>query len=451
MKFHVTRSSEKINSVGGSVLSGSLLNKSGLKINSTKIQDVKSPKAVPTADILASYTGLLLAGHTAYDDIKLFAENSMFKSVYGLKATPSAETLRQRLDNLGENHLNTTHLVIKSAATKLINLKKCTKIKTEMAQYTPVDLDVSPFDNSKTQKEGCGRTYKNHDGFSPMFGYIGREGFMLNAELRPGTQHCQKGTPEFITECLNFIYKLKPKKTQRFLFRLDSGNDASDNIKILMEEKRFVTDFIIKRNLRFEDPVKWLSVAKADGEGEKMREGKTRYVGTVGHMIPGGSAVDYPINIVYEVIERTIDKKGQPLLISDIEVNTFWTTLGEEPETVIGLYHDHGTSEQFHSEVKTDMGVERLPSQHFDTNSLVLSLTMLAYNILRTIGVDLVEFADLAPVRMEVSRRRIRCVLRDIIRAGCKYVERSNSRFIRFGCECPWFEVISALHLKYSC
>ena len=61
------------------------------------------------------------------------------------------------------------------------------------------------MDNSKTQKDGCGRTYKGHDGFAPMFGYIGREGFILNAELRPGTQHCQKGTPEFITEYLDFI------------------------------------------------------------------------------------------------------------------------------------------------------------------------------------------------------------------------------------------------------
>jgi len=451
MKFHVTRSTEKINSIGGSVLSGSLLNKSGLRINAPQLKDVTSPSALPTYDILASYTGLLLSGHTAYDDIKLFSENTMFRKVYGLASLPSAEALRQRLDNLGENHFDTSTRLIKTAATKLIRLKKCTKIKTSIAQYVPVDLDVSPMDNSKTQKDGCGRTYKGHDGFAPMFGYIGREGFMLNAELRPGTQHCQKGTPEFITECLDFIHRLKPKKMQRFLFRLDSGNDASANIDLFMNENRFVADFIIKRNLRFEDPVKWLSIAKADSKGEILREGKTRYVGTVGHIIPGGKAVDYPVNIVYEVIERTIDKKGQPLLISDLEVNTFWTTLGEEPEKVISLYHDHGTSEQFHSEIKTDMGVERLPSKHFNTNSIVLSLTMLAFNILRTIGVDLVEFSDLAPVKMNISRRRIRCVLRDIIRSGCKYVERSNTRFIRFGSECPWFEVISALHSKYSC
>ena len=53
---------------------------------------------------------------------------------------------------------------------------------------------------------------------------------------------------------------------------------------------------------------------------------------------------------------------------------------------MIRLYHEHGESEQYHSEIKTDMDVERFPSGKFDTNELVLELTVLAYNILRVIG-----------------------------------------------------------------
>jgi hypothetical protein len=36
-----------------------------------------------------------------------------------------------------------------------------------------------------------------------------------------------------------------------------------------------------------------------------------------------------------------------------------------EDET-ISLYHAHGECEQYHSELKTDMGVKRLPSGKFD-------------------------------------------------------------------------------------
>ena len=88
----------------------------------------------------------------------------------------------------------------------------------------------------------------------------------------------------------------------------------------------------------------------------------------------------------YEVTERTIDKRGQILLVPDIELNTWWTNLGLTDDEIIRLYHAHGECEQYHSEIKTDMDVERLPSGKFSTNELVLELTVLAYNILRMIG-----------------------------------------------------------------
>ena len=53
---------------------------------------------------------------------------------------------------------------------------------------------------------------------------------------------------------------------------------------------------------------------------------------------------------------------------------------------VPGLLSKETFGEQYHSEIKTDMDVERLPSDKFDTNELVLELIVLAYNILRLIG-----------------------------------------------------------------
>ena len=80
----------------------------------------------------------------------------------------------------------------------LLKREHYTTIKTETAQYIPVDIDVSPMDNSRTKKEEVSRTYKGMDGYSPIFSYIGKEGYMLGCELRPGKQHCQKNTPEYL-------------------------------------------------------------------------------------------------------------------------------------------------------------------------------------------------------------------------------------------------------------
>ena len=84
--------------------------------------------------------------------------------------------------------------------------------------------------------------------------------------------------------------------------------------------------------------------------------------------------------------ELTSAPNGQMFLVPEYEINMFWTNLGDSDDEIINLYHAHGECEQFHSEIKTDMGVERLPSGKFDSNELVLELTLIAYNILRMLG-----------------------------------------------------------------
>lgn len=95
---------------------------------------------------------------------------------------------------------------------------------------------------------------------------------------------------------------------------------------------------------------------------------------------------EYTLRAGYEITERTIDKYGQ--------VQTLFPILKLKPGgqalvtrmKIISLYHAHGECEQFHSEVKADMDLERLPSGKFATNALILELGMIAYNILRMIG-----------------------------------------------------------------
>lgn len=67
-------------------------------------------------------------------------------------------------------------------------------------------------------------------------------------------------------------------------------------------------------------------------------------------------------------------------------------------EEVISLYHNHAVCEHHHSEIKTDMGVERLPSGKFETNVLILKLTMIACYILCIIGAAAMKGHDI-PVR----------------------------------------------------
>lgn len=182
------------------------------------------------------------------------------------------------------------------------------------------------------------------------------------------------------------------------LIRLDSGNDASENIGIFMEEsyKYNNVSFIIKRNPRQESKEEWLeSVRECCQNIQHPRDGKTVYIGqtfrNVTYSLSDNEEKTVGIRTIYEITERTIDRYGQYFIVPDIELGAYWTNTSLPDETVIDLYHAHGESEQYHSEIKTDMDVGRLPSGKFESNKLVLELTMIAYNILRIIGQESLE------------------------------------------------------------
>jgi len=63
--------------------------------------------------------------------------------------------------------------------------------------------------------------------------------------------------------------------------------------------------------------------------------------------------------------------------------------------------------EQFHSEFKSDLDIERLPSGKFATNTLIMSLPVLAYNILRYIG-QMGLLGEVSPVRHPAKGRKSR-------------------------------------------
>ncbi len=172
------------------------------------------------------------------------------------------------------------------------------------------------------------------------------------------------------------------------------------------------------------------------------REGKTVYVGTSWKDVTYQDSDNKPksvgIRIGYEVTERAIDKNGQIRLAPDIELNTWWTNLGLSDDEIIRLYHAHGECEQYHSEIKSDMGVERLPSRKFATNELVLELTILAYNILRMIGQESPRSNGSPKTKHPIKRRRLRTVINNLILIASHAVERGRNLVLFLGRSNIW-------------
>ena len=410
-KFIITETDEFLTSQGGLAMIGMLAQRCGLRDRISAVVERKKDGSISTADALLTMTGLLSLSKPDFDAVEQFREDDYFQQCLGLKDVPSEATLRQRMDETG---LSVRDAVL-NASTALLK-KDASKLSPCFKTYIPIDADVSPFDNSGSRKEGVSCTYKLFDGFAPMLAYIGAEGYMLNAELRPGKQHCQEGTPEFLRETIKLARKITDRS---LLMRLDAGNDAIENMRICRKEK---VDYIIKRNLHKESIEEWLLDAQAFGQWRTPREGKTVYVGETLRERDGET-----MRVIFEVIERTIDRDGNALLLPDIQVHTWWTSLSKReasPDEIISAYHDHGTSEQFHSELKSDMALERLPSGKFSTNALVLTLSVLAFNMLRLCGQVAIEKGYVP--RREVKRRRLRKVIQDLMYTAARIITHAR-------------------------
>jgi hypothetical protein len=289
------------------------------------------------------------------------------------------------------------------------------------------------MDNSGSKKEGVGRTYKGFDGYHPILAYVGNEGYLLDCELRPGTQHCQNGTPAFIGTLCAEIKEAWPGK--HFLFRFDSGNDSRETIEAVGNHF-----FIIKRNLRRESDWQWLILAQNKGTAEMPRAGKTVWRGITDEL-PGGKEMPPATRCVFEVTLRAADRDGYKYLIPDIEINTWWTNISDDAEDVINLYHAHGTSEQYHSELKTDIGLERFPSGKFAVNEMVLAVAMTAFNALRFLGQTALASNTYPAERRKVSRKRLGKVIAHIIQMAGKFVNHAGSYILRIYYHDPWYPV----------
>jgi hypothetical protein len=436
-KFLITETDEFLTSHSGLAMIGALTHECSLAHGIRDALPTKKTGAVGSDDSLISMLGLLSLAKPDFAAIEQFRDDEYFRMALGLTAVPSEPTLRQRMDEIAGAEADVRGVILQASAELLH--KRASKLTPCFKEFVAVDGDVSPFDNSGTKKEGVSCTYKLKDGYAPMFAYIGNEGYMLNAELREGKQHCQNGTPEFLRKTFDMAKKIT---SQRLLLRLDSGNDDAENIRVCRKAK---IDFVIKRNLRKESIEEWLLDAKALGEWRTPRDGKTVYVGDT---LRESNGKHY--RVVFEVIERTVKAYGQVLLIPDVEVSTWWTSLGPRtatPDDVIAIYHSHGTSEQFHSEVKSDMDLERLPSGKFATNSLILTLSVPVFNMLRLCGQE--GIGNGYTTRKNVKRRRIRTVIQDFMYMAARVVMHAHQRCLTFAKRNPLREIWAQTYLAF--
>lgn len=407
----------------------------GQCFQAAQVEAVIDPKipvsqGMRTSDIVKSVVGLLSLGKSDFEAIEPFRKDRFFKESLGLSKVPGSVWMRQRLNDKAD--------AIRDLADELsLRLLERTDAPiTPHKGYICCDIDTFAMDNSGTKKEEVSRTYRGFDGYTPIAAYLGNEGWNTGLELRPGSRHSAFETHYFYERLFPRIERLV-KADQPVLLREDSGFDGAQLLFAKMYERDRLAalgrsfDFICKWNPRKQDKADWVRRAEEANAFVEARPGK-REARLSLDIERAWHKEKRTFRLIVKVVERTIDKKGQHLLVPEIELEGWWTTLSAKAEEVIELYKHHGLHEQFHSEFKTDLDLERLPSGKFDTNDAILHLAAFAYNCLRLLG-QLGLTGEIAPIRHPAKRRRIRTVLQEIMYRAAKFVAHARRLILDFG------------------
>jgi hypothetical protein len=380
---------------------------------------------VSSSDIVRTYLGLLVQGKSDFDAVEGFRGDAFFKHALGIALLPSSPTLRQRLDARAAEMFEHAPPMIESL---LVGQRPDYGVLP--CGWLPLDVDTFAMDNGGTAKEGVGRTYAGVDGYCPLAAYLGEHGFCLELALRPGTQHSAAETEFNVERIVPMAQRLSaagPKAP--LLLRLDAGFDSA---KLMRAIEACNTpglpqaDWLVKWNPRGAD-VAGLA-ERLDAElWHTARPGKRVALWEDELRAPG---IERPLRRVLRLVERTIDRRGQQLIVPEYELEGWSTSLPAQfsAEDIVALYAGHGTHEQFHAEFKSELDLERLPSGKFDTNDLVCQLAALAMNLLRLMGQRALLGPD-APLRHAAKRRRIKTVMQELVYRAARIVEHAR-RFV---------------------
>jgi hypothetical protein len=297
------------------------------------------------------------------------------------------------------------------------------------------------MDNSKTKKEGISPIHNGQEGYAVMAAYLGTEGWCLELELVKGSQHCREG---FIPFLLRAIEKARALTSQLLLLPLDSAHDVRD-IRLALRGQKHVS-YVINWNPRREDKLEWAERVFKEGKIITQRPGKR--VGLLDvHTRHGLNP--YEFRHIVRAVECTIDHLGHLLLVPENDIEGWCTNLGLPTKRVIGVYENHGKSEQFNREIKSDLDMERLPSGKLATNALVLTLGGLAYNVLRAIG-QFGLFEAQTPVRHPAKRYQIKTVIQELMYLTARLVRTGRRLKLVFSRHCPAFEAFRTIYTRLA-
>jgi Transposase DDE domain group 1 len=356
LPIKLEKSREKLTSLGGLLVVEELARALGVweEIDGA-LEGPRSGRGYRPRDFVQALVWMLHGGGRRLEDLReLGAERDVLKEL-GLKAVPDAGTVGDWLRRQGKRGVEGINRVSRRLARRALE---------SAAGEVILDVDATQIEAEKQEAEW---TYQKVKGYMPLLGYA--DGLCVGQEFRPGNRNPGAGVLEFARQCEAVL-----PAGRKVYFRSDSAAYQAAVINHYSQAGRSFSitadlDTAVKREIQNLPETAWQAYRTADDLATD------RHISETVHTMNGTEQAFRLIVLRWP--------NPQPNLFESSRYcyHAVATNRGEAASEVIWKHNQRGQCENWHKELKLDLGMEQMPCGQLEANALYFAIGVLAYNL----------------------------------------------------------------------
>jgi hypothetical protein len=383
LPIKLERSEERLTSLGGLVLLEEMAQALGVwKRVDQHLAGAGSGRGYGPREFVQPLVWMLHAGGRRLEDLReLRAEQEVLENL-GLQAVPDAGTVGDWLRRQGERGVE---------GMERVNRELIQGTLEEEGEELTLDVDATEIEAEKQEAQW---TYHHVQGYMPLVGYV--NGICAGQEFRDGNVSPGAGILAFAKKCEAALPAGK-----RIYFRSDSAAYQADVINQYSQPGRTFTitadlDAAVKREIQHLPESAWRPYRTAEGIATDREIAETVHTMT-------GTKQAFRL-----IVLRWLNPQPNLFETEPYSYHAVATNREESATEVIWKHNARGQSENWHKELKIDVGMEQMPCGQREANALYFAIGVLAYNLAQLLKRRVLpasyRTATLATLRWKVYR-----------------------------------------------
>ncbi len=383
LPIKLEKSEERLTSLGGLLVLEEMAEALGVwREVDEQLEGPSSGRGYRPSQFVQSLVWMLHAGGRRLEDLReLRAEQEVLENL-GLGAVPDAGTVGDWLRRQGERGV---------AGLERVNRELIQGPLAQEGEELTLDVDATEIEAEKQEAQW---TYHHVQGYMPLLGYV--HGICVGQEFRDGNVSPGGGILAFAKKCEAALPAGK-----RIYFRSDSAAYQAEVINHYSQPGRTFTitadlDAAVKREIQNLPASAWRPYQTAEGLGTDREIAETVHT------------MNETKQAFRLIVLRWLNP--QPSLFES-ERHCYHAVASNREESaaeVIWKHNGRGQSENWHKELKLDMGMEQMPCGQRAANALYFAIGVLAYNLAqllkRRVLPESYRTATVATLRWKVYR-----------------------------------------------